>query len=125
MRTSANPRLKAILPKFVHFLTAFTILMKGLIKLEHPHGYEPVIMLFFAAAAAIVIVTLLHDRLHHHQRYVDAGVTAVECVVMGLVAFLSFREGARFLPYGFAFASLGFGVATMVRLVKAPRIQER
>ena len=118
LRTPANPRLKAILPKLVHFLTAFTVLMKGLAKLDRPHGHEPVILLFFAAAAGIVIVTLLHDRLHHHQRYVDAGVTAIECVLMGIVAYLSFEDGARFLPYVFALASLGFAVATVVRLVQ-------
>jgi len=56
-------RRAALLQKFVHFLTAFTILMKALAKLEHPEGYTAVITLFLAASIYIVVITLLHDRL--------------------------------------------------------------
>jgi hypothetical protein len=119
-----NPRAKALLPKLVHFLTAFGILMKGIAKLEHPEGYLPVILLFFAASAYIAIITLLHGRLHRHERVLDASVYAIECLLMAIVAGIYSKEGARLLPYVFAFASLGFGVATIVRLVKhAPHPQ--
>lgn len=121
MREPASPRLKTILPKVVHYLTAFTILLKAVAKLEHPEGYWPVIILFTASAAAIVVVTVLHDRLHHHQRYIDAGVMATECVLMIVAAVLGFKEGGRYYPYGFVIASLFFAVATVVRLVKKPR----
>jgi hypothetical protein len=121
LRTPANPRLKTILPKFVHYLTGFGILLKAFAKLEHPEGYWPVIILFAASGGAIIVATALHDRLHHHQRYVDAGVMAIECVVMAVVAMLAFKEGARYYPYGFVIASVLFAVATIVRLVKKPR----
>ena len=110
--------MKKNLPKLVHFLTAFTIAMKGVAKLEHPEGYWPVIVLFFAASAYIVAITLLHERLHRHERLIDASVTAIECVLMAIVSAMYFKEGARWLPYAFAFASLCFAVATIVRLVK-------
>lgn len=113
-----KPRAKTILPKLVHFLTAFGILMKGVAKLEHPEGYWPVIVLFFVASAYIVIITLLHGRLHRHARLIDASVTAIECVLTAIVAVIYFKEGARLLPYVFAIASFGFGVATVVRLTK-------
>lgn len=113
-----NPRAKTILPKLVHFLTAFGIFIKALVKLEHPEGYWPVIGLFFASSAYILTITLLHSRLHRHERRLDASVYAIECVVMAIVAGIYFKEGARLLPYVFAFASLGFGIATVVRLTK-------
>jgi hypothetical protein len=121
LREPNHPRLKTVLPKFVHYMTGVGILLKAFAKLEHPEGYGPVIILFFISGAAIIAVTALHDRLHHHQRYIDAGVMAIECVVMAIVAMLAFKEGGRYYPYGFVIASVFFAVATIVRLVKKPR----
>ena len=108
--------MKAI--KVVHFLTAFALLMKGIAKLEHPHGVWPVIVFFFAASAWIVVITLLHDRLHHHARLLTASVYAIECVATAIVALLYFREGKHALPFVYAAASIGFAVALAVHLTR-------
>lgn len=118
-------RKEILLPKFVHFLTAFTILLKAMIKLEHPQGYWPIIVLYFAASAYIVVITLLHERLHHRARLIEASVTAIECVMMAIAAVLAFKDGARWLPYGFALAAVGFAVATIVRLVVKDKHETR
>jgi drug/metabolite transporter (DMT)-like permease len=114
-------RRAALLQKFVHLLAAFTILMKALAKLDHPDGYWPVIALFLIATIYIVLITVFHERLHRHVRLLDASVYAIECVVMGIVAWLSFHEGARWLPYVFSIASAGFAIAFVMRLVRRPR----
>ena len=106
------------LQKLVHYLTAFTILMKALTKLEHPEGYWPLIILLFAASAYIVVITLLHDRLHHHVRRLDASVFAIECAVMAIVSWLFFGEGKTALASVYALASVGFAVALVVRLTR-------
>jgi hypothetical protein len=117
----ARGRRAALLAKLVHFLTAFTILLKALAKLEHPQGYWPVIVLFLLASIYIVVTTLLHARLHRHAARIDASVYAIEAVVMGIVAWLSFREGAQWFPYLYVVAAVGFAVSFVVRLVKGDR----
>lgn len=114
-------RRTALLQKLVHLLAAFAILMKALAKLEHPEGSWPVIMLFLAATITIVLITVFHERLHRHERLLDASVYAIESVVMAIVAWLYFHEGARWLPYAFVIASVGFAIAFVVRLTRSPR----
>ena len=76
----------AQLNKLVHFLTALTILLKGVAKLEHPAGYWPVILFLFASAIYIATITILHDRLHHHERILTASVCLIECIALATAA---------------------------------------
>lgn len=117
MRSDRQKRA-ATLQKFVHFMTAFTMIMKGIAKLEHPVGYWTIILFFFATGVYITIITLLHDRLHAHMKILDATVYALESVATGLVAWLFLVEGTRYLQYLFAFASVMFAVACAVRLLR-------
>ncbi|MEO8380390.1 MAG: hypothetical protein ABI779_12060 [Acidobacteriota bacterium] len=109
---------RALLQKIGHYLTAFTIGMKGFIKLEHPHGNEAAIALFFASAVYITVMTILHDRLHRHATLLDASVLGIECIVTGILASIYVREGSHGLQYLFALASVLFAVAFFVRLRK-------
>jgi len=109
------------LQKLVHFITAFTIFLKGFAKLEHPAGYWPVIAFLFASAIYVVTITILHDRLHHHERVLTASVYAIECVAVGITAWLTASEGKRGLPWVFGIASLLFFVAVVVKLTARPR----
>jgi hypothetical protein len=108
----------ALLQKLVHFLTALTLLLKGIDKLEHPHGYWAIIFFFLASAAYIAAITAFHDRLHHRLRAINASVFAIESVATGAVAWVYFQEGKKFLPWLMAFASLMFLVALIVHLLK-------
>jgi hypothetical protein len=108
----------ALLQKFVHFMTAITIFGKAIAKLEHPHGYWPIIVFLFASGICVVTITILHDRLHHHERYLTASVYAIECIALSIAAWLSFGEGKRYLPWAFAFAAAMFFVAIVVRLTR-------
>jgi hypothetical protein len=110
--------MKRVLPKIVHLLTALTVLLKGLAKLEHPQGYWPVILFFFASAAYIATIAVLHDRLHRHERVLTASVYAIEIVVAATVGWVFAHEGKKGLPWMFALASAMFAVALVVHLVK-------
>jgi hypothetical protein len=111
-------RPPAFLQKFVHFMTALTVLLKGVSKLDHPDGYELLIAFLFACAVYIVTITLLHDRLHRHERFLTASVLAIESVVTGIMAWLYVTEGKKGLPWLAASASVMFLVALLVQLVK-------
>jgi hypothetical protein len=114
----ARHERSATLQKFVHFMTALTMIMKGITKLEHPTGYWPIIIFFFATGLYITTITLLHDRLHAHMKLLDATVLALESMATGLVAWLFLVEGTRYLHYFFAFASVMFAIACAVRLLR-------
>jgi hypothetical protein len=111
-------RRAAVLTKLVHFLTAFTILLKAISKLDHPEGYWTLIVVFVAAAVYITVITILHDRLHHHVRLLTASVYLIECGVTGTAAWLSAAEGAKGLPWAYGFASAMFLVVLVVHLVR-------
>jgi hypothetical protein len=113
--------MKRVLPKIVHFLTALTLLLKGISKLDHPEGYWPVILFFFASAAYILVITILHDRLHHHERALTASVYAIESAVTATVAWLYAHEGKKGLPWAAGFAAIMFAVALVVYLRKTRR----
>lgn len=109
-------RRQALFQKFVHFLTALTLLLKAIGKMEHPHGYEAIIAFFLLAAIYIVAITLLHDRLHAHLRLLEASVYGIESIATGIVAWLYLQEGKHYLQWLMAFASVMFIVALVVRL---------
>jgi hypothetical protein len=107
-----------ILQKLVHFLTALTITLKAIAKMEHPEGSQGVILLFLASAVYIIAITLLHAKLHKHQRFLTASVYAIECVVMAVVTWLYVSEGKQGLQFVTGIASVGFAIALMVHLTK-------
>jgi tryptophan-rich sensory protein len=107
-----------MLQKLVHFLTALTIFLKAVTKLEDPEGYWPLIILLFAASAYIVFITLMHERLHRHAQRIDASVYAIESAVMAIVAWLFFGEGKTAIASVYVLASIGFAIALIVRLTR-------
>ena len=117
---SARERRRALLAKFVHFMTALSILLKAMSKLEQGGGvYTPLILFLLAASAYIVFMTLMHDRLHAHSHLIDASVYAIECIVLSIVTYLFWQEGKTSLATVSAIAPIGFAIALVVRLAKA------
>ena len=117
MHTSERARRAAALQKVGHFLTALVVILKGVVKLEHPEGYWPLIVFLFAGGAYIAVVTVLHDRLHHHMRRIEASVYAIESLVMVAMTWIFVSEGKNAIQYVTGLAALAFAVATMVRLI--------
>lgn len=117
MHTSERTQRAAALQKVAHFLTALVVILKGIVKLEHPEGYWPLIVFLFAGGAYIAIVTILHDRLHHHMRRIEASVYAIESLVMVAMTWIFVSEGKNAIQYVTALAALAFAIATAVRLV--------
>jgi len=118
---SPRQRRASLLQKFVHFLTALTLTLKGVSKMEHPHGYEAVIALFLASAIYIVVITILHDRLHAHARTLTLSVYAIESLVSAVMAWVYFHEGKHALPYAFILAALLFAIALLVQARRSRR----
>ncbi|HYH08852.1 MAG TPA: hypothetical protein VEK11_17495 [Thermoanaerobaculia bacterium] len=115
---SARRARAARLQKLVHFLTAFTMILKGVSKLDHPEGYWPLILFFFATGIYIAAITLMHERLHTHTRLLDATVYALESVATGAIAWLYALEKTQGLQYVFGLASLLFAIVCAVRLFR-------
>jgi hypothetical protein len=107
-----------LLQKLVHVLTALTLTMKAIGKMEHPEGSQGVILLFLASAVYIIFITLLHARLHKHQRVLTASVYAIECIAMAIVTWLYMSEGKQGLQFVTGISSVGFAIALMVHLTK-------
>jgi hypothetical protein len=112
---SPRHRRASLLQKLVHFLTALTLTLKGISKMEHPHGYEAVIALFLASAIYIVAITIFHDRLHAHVRLLTGSVYAIESLVSAVMAWVYFHEGKHGLPYAFVLAAILFAIALVVQ----------
>ncbi|HEV7764350.1 MAG TPA: hypothetical protein VGQ76_05070 [Thermoanaerobaculia bacterium] len=108
-----------ILQKLVHVLTALTITLKAVAKMEHAEGSQGVILFFLASAVYIIAITLLHAKLHKHERRLTASVYAIECVVTAIVTWLYATEGKQGLQFVTGIASVGFAIAFMVHLTKA------
>ena len=123
VHTTPTPRQRraTAMQKVVHFLTALTLTLKGIIKMEHPHGYEAVIALFLLSAIYIVVITVFHDRLHTHTRALTASVYAIESLVSAVLAWVYLQEGKHYIPYLFVLASVLFLVALAVYLRKTRR----
>lgn len=107
----------------VHFLAAFVIFLKALVKLEHPEGNWPLITFLFAASFWIVTVTLLHHRLHLPEALVTLSTYAIEAIVLAIVASLYAGEGKHALAVTVALAAAGYTVAFGVYLkrTRAPQ----
>jgi hypothetical protein len=112
----ARLRRATVLQKLVHFLTALTLTLKGIAKMEHPHGYQAVIALFLLSAIYIVTITVLHDRLHAHARLLTASVYAIESLVSAVMAWVYVQEGKHAIQYLSILASVLFAVAMAVHL---------
>jgi hypothetical protein len=108
--------------KIIHLLTALTVLLKGLAKLEHPDGYWPIIMFLFASAAYIATIAVFHDQLHRHERFLTASVYAIEIAVTATVGWVYAHEGKKGLPWMFALAAVMFTAALVVHLVRTRKL---
>jgi hypothetical protein len=104
-----------------HYLTALALAAKGVSKLDHPHGYWPLILLCWIAAAAIVSLTVWHERLERRGVPVALLTHLTEAVVCGALAFVTFREGKHALPYAWLLAAVLFGMGAVVRLARLRR----
>jgi hypothetical protein len=101
-----------------HYLTAFTLALKGLDKAEqHWHGHEALVIFLFAAAAIIAIGTALHHRAHGaNGELLQASFYLLEVIGCAWIAEFLHTEGKHYLPYFFAAASAAFLVAFFVRM---------
>jgi hypothetical protein len=124
-RSARKRRIAGRLLTLSHYLTAFTLALKGLDKAEqHWDGHEALVIFLFAAAAYIAIGTMLHHRAHGpNGELIQASFYLLEMIGCAWIAEFLHAEGKHYLPYLFAAASAAFLVALVVRLRKFLRLR--
>jgi hypothetical protein len=107
----------AVFANVAHYMAAFTILMKGLDKIENPEK-TGIAILFLAIGTFIILGTIFHHKaeklLHHFTLY----VYLLECLVLAIVGYLYMKEGKLYLPYICYAASAMFFVAAAIYFFK-------
>jgi peptidoglycan/LPS O-acetylase OafA/YrhL len=117
----SSRRFRERLQVLAHYLTAFALALKGVSKLDHPHGYWPLILLCWISATMIVILTARHDRLEKRGVPVVLLTYLAEAAVCGALAFVTFQEGKHGLPYAWLLVAVLYGVAAVVRFARLRR----
>jgi predicted MFS family arabinose efflux permease len=122
MITQTKARRVRLLENVVHYLTAFTIILKGLDKIGAPGkaGYGIVLVLI---GALIVLGTIFHHKLERWLKHFKAITYALEAVVMSIVGYLYLKEGKQLIQYVCFFAAVMFIVALCVYIRKFRRAQ--
>jgi hypothetical protein len=94
-----------------HFLTGAILITKGISKISHHAVIGSLILLFGLMILSFFFYTLLKKR---HGENFELMVHWFEALVALFTAYIFFTEGARYLPYVFLLASIGFFIAIYV-----------
>lgn len=113
-RTGKAARLEHL----VHFLTAFTITMKGLSKFEDGSKYWPYAAFFVVAGVLIALGAVFHHRIERRFPYFKAGFYLMEALVLTAVAWLQQKDGTSALHLVTYAAAALYLVAAMIFVVK-------
>ena len=98
-----------------HLLIASLLILKGFLKFSHYPVLGSIILLF-----GIIILVYFFYVLSKKQtrKGLDLTVHLFEAIVSLFTAYISFQEGARFLPYVFLLAAVLFIIASYVSYFK-------
>ena len=112
-----NSKRTAILGNIGHGLTAFTVFLKGLDKIDQP-GKFGIGMLFMCIAAFFVLGIVFHHKAEKLFKHFQLYAFLLESIVMATVGYLYMKDGKVYLPYFCFFASAMFIVAAVIYLIK-------
>ena len=101
-----------------HFLTGAVLITKGIDKISHHAIIGSLILLFGIIILAFFFYTLFK---RNHSENLELTVNWFEALVSLFMAYIFFTEGARFLPYAFLLAAIGFFIAIYVHSRKRSR----
>ena len=100
-----------------HYLAAFTVVMKGLDKIENPEKVG-VGLLFLLIGVAIALGTFFHHRASKLLKHFKAYVLVFEIIIMSVVGYMYMAEGKRYLQYVCFLTVVLFFVALVVYIRK-------
>ena len=107
---------KSLLKYFYHPIIAFTLILKGYTKLVSHHSVIGAIILAFG------IMILLYFFYVMWKKYADEKLSLMihwfEAIASLLTAWIFFSEGAKYLPYMFLLAAIGFFIGIYVHYQK-------
>jgi hypothetical protein len=123
MVTQTKAKRLQLLENMVHYLTAFTILLKGLDKMATP-GKMAYGLTFVVISILIVLGTVFHHKAKQLLKHFKAYVYVLEAVVMSIVGYLYLKDGKNLIQYMCFFAAAMFVVALIVYIRRSKHISE-
>jgi uncharacterized membrane protein YfcA len=103
-----NPKLHSL----IHFLAGFSLTLKGYDKLSHHHMVIGSIILAFGIIILSYFFYVLLKK--HPNKKLDLIVHWFEGFAALFTAYVFFAEGAKYLPYVFLLAAIGFFISIYV-----------
>jgi len=107
-----------------HYLIGFTLVMKGISKLDHFHHHPLSIIAVFAAGAFIMLGTFFHHPLSRRIPNFTALFHIAEGIALTLVGAILLEKGARIPYFLFFIGAIYLVIGTIQFLAKAEQ-QER
>ncbi|WP_299823907.1 hypothetical protein [uncultured Pontibacter sp.] len=97
---------KAKLSLFIHLLTAFVLLLKGIDKTTHAHLLSGITLI--GLALAILLLLLLEKKVHLNHHTVKQACLLIESTALFIIAFVFYQEGRQYLQYVFGISALAY-----------------
>lgn len=101
-----------------HFLVGFSLTLKGITKISHHPVIGSIILLFGLIILAYFLYVLLRS---HPAEKLGHIIHWFEALASLFTAYIFFEEGAKYLPYVFLLAAVGFFISIFVSHKKATR----
>ena len=114
-------RKKQVLHSIQHFLIGLALTLKGGDKLSH-HPFIGGLILSFGIIILVYFFYILIRKPSGTN--LSNFVHWFEAIACLFTAYILFRDGARFLPYVFLLASIGFFIALYISYKKARPVKK-
>lgn len=104
-------RRNELMEMIAHLCVGLSILMKGIDKAEH-HLFIGSILII--AGLLVFVFSIKHKTIEHRFGNIKYFVFGVESVVMSLIGYSYYQDGANLLPYAYFLVSVMFIAAILV-----------
>ena len=102
---------KEIIHSINHFIVGFVLSLKGITKLSHHVVIGSIILLFGVIILGYFLYVVIKKHPSNSLSQTVHWFEALSCL---FTAYILFEEGAKYLPYGFLLAAIGFFIAIYV-----------
>ena len=99
----------------LHLLLGSTLIVKGYDKFHH-HNILGGLMFLFGIIVLVYFVYMILTK--KHSRTMHILIHLFEALVSLFIAYIFFKEGKKYVQYGFIVAAIGFFIATYVSFTK-------
>lgn len=113
-----------LLQNLSHYLIGFSILAKGIDKLEHYHHQVAEVIIIFLAGIFIIGGTAFHARFARRIKNFTATFYAAEGLALFIIGWILWEEGSSRLSYFYFFIGLVFLVIGITFFVTKEKKKE-